>query len=137
MSKLCIFAGTTEGRYLAERLAGQPIEVMVCVATDYGETLLPKAENIHIHSGRLSSEAMEELFLREKCSCVVDATHPYATVVTENISSACRTVGVEYIRLLRKDSGETEESVYVSDVQEAAAYLAKREGNILLTTGSK
>ena len=52
MYNICVFAGTTEGRELVEFLAGQPIRVSVCVATDYGETLLPKAENITALAGR-------------------------------------------------------------------------------------
>ena len=39
MKKICVFAGTTEGRKLVEFLSGQPVEVMACVATEYGETL--------------------------------------------------------------------------------------------------
>ena len=48
MSELCIFAGTTEGRQLAELLVGQPVRVLACVATDYGETLIPEAENVEV-----------------------------------------------------------------------------------------
>ena len=40
MPKLCVFAGTTEGREIAEFLAEQSADVTVCVATEYGETLL-------------------------------------------------------------------------------------------------
>ena len=137
MSKLCIFAGTTEGRQLAERLANQPLELVICVATDYGESLLPKAENILVRSERLSSQEMETLFHDEQISCVIDATHPYAEVVTENIAAACESAGIEYLRLLRESHSEIKDAVYVSDAQAAAAYLAQTEGNILLTTGSK
>ena len=48
MCNICVFAGTTEGRELVEFLAGQPVQATVCVATEYGETLLPEAENITI-----------------------------------------------------------------------------------------
>ena len=41
-----LFAGTTEGRLLAERLAGGPVKVHVFVATEYGGEGLPQAENI-------------------------------------------------------------------------------------------
>ena len=37
--KLCLFAGTTEGRQLAE-LLGPAVPLTVCVATEYGEVLL-------------------------------------------------------------------------------------------------
>ena len=39
-SKILIFAGTTEGRELAEFLSGREFPVEVSVATEYGETLL-------------------------------------------------------------------------------------------------
>ena len=40
MSKICIFAGTSEGRKLLERLCGRGLQLTVCVATEYGEVLL-------------------------------------------------------------------------------------------------
>ena len=61
MSELCIFAGTTEGRRLAELLAGQPVRVLACVATDYGEALLPRSENVEISAGRLDAAQMRAL----------------------------------------------------------------------------
>ena len=45
MYKICVFAGTTEGRELVEFLSSQPVAVTACVATEYGETLLPAADN--------------------------------------------------------------------------------------------
>ena len=38
MAKICVFAGTTEGRQLVEFLSGQRVQVRACVATEYGET---------------------------------------------------------------------------------------------------
>ena len=60
MDKLCIFAGTTEGRQLVEFLSGQPVAVTACVATEYGETLLSPAENLTISARRLPEEEMED-----------------------------------------------------------------------------
>ena len=45
MYKLCVFGGTTEGRELVEFLNTQPCRVTACVATEYGQTLLPEGEN--------------------------------------------------------------------------------------------
>ena len=53
MCNICVFAGTTEGRELVEFLAGQPVQATVCVATEYGETLLPEAENVTVLAGRI------------------------------------------------------------------------------------
>ena len=40
MPKICLFAGTTEGRRIAEFLEKQEADLMVCVATEYGAELL-------------------------------------------------------------------------------------------------
>ena len=57
MCKICIFAGTTEARRLVELLSTQPVSVTACVATEYGETLLPEGGNVTVDrkSTRLNS----------------------------------------------------------------------------------
>ena len=137
MYKICVFAGTTEGREVVEFLASQPVAVTACVATEYGETLLPHAEKINVSAKRLTSEEMEDLFRRESFDLVLDATHPYASVVTENIAESCAATKTEYLRLLRDDAGDKNQGVCVEDIAGAVDYLSGTEGPILLTTGSK
>lgn len=137
MYKLCIFAGTTEGRELAAFLSGQDVSVTACVATEYGETLLEPAENLTIRAGRLTQEEMEALFRENHFDLVLDATHPYAKIVTDNICCACTNARMDYLRILREDSAVSENAVYVPDIPGAVEYLNTTEGNILLTTGSK
>ena len=93
MCKLCVFAGTTEGRELVEFLAGQNAQVYACVATEYGQTLLPPFPNVTVSAARLTQPEMESLFQKEQFQLVIDATHPYAAAVTENIVAACAATG--------------------------------------------
>lgn len=137
MYKICVFAGTTEGREVVEFLASQPVTVTACVATEYGEALLPHAEKVNISAKRLTKAEMEDLFRRENFDLVLDATHPYASVVTENIAESCAATGTDYLRLLRDDAGNNDQGVYVEDTAGAVDYLSVTEGPILLTTGSK
>ena len=137
MYKLCVFAGTTEGRELVEFLCTQDVAVTACVATEYGETLLSPRNNLTISAQRLTGDEMEALFSRENFDMVIDATHPYASVVTENIASACEKSGVPYQRLLRSGCKAGEDAVFVPDIPAAADYLNGTVGTILLTTGSK
>ena len=39
--EILLFGGTGEGRELAQWLLDRQIPTLVCVATEYGETLLP------------------------------------------------------------------------------------------------
>ena len=137
MYKLCVFAGTTEGRELVDFLCTQDVNVTACVATEYGETLLTPRENLTISAQRLTGEEMAALFSRENYDMVIDATHPYASVVTENIAAACEKAGVRYQRLLRSGCKAGEDAVFVPDIPAAVEYLNGTVGTILLTTGSK
>lgn len=136
MYKICVFAGTTEGREVVSFLQGQA-EVYACVATEYGQTLLPRGGQVTVSAVRLSQEEMEALFRTHRFDLVIDATHPYADVVTRNICAACAATGTQYHRLLRADCAAGENAVYVPDIDGAVAYLAVTQGTILLTTGSK
>ena len=137
MSELCVFAGTTEGRRLLEFLAGQEMRALACVATDYGETLVPRADNIEVSARRMDGNEMRALFSGRRFDAVIDATHPFATVVSENIAGACAATGTEYLRLNRCDSASDGDAVIVDSIQAAADFLAAHPGNALLATGSK
>ena len=137
MYKICVFAGTTEGRELIEFLSTQDVSVTACVATEYGETLLPCADNLTVSAKRLPVNEIVDLLRQNAFHLVIDATHPYAESITKSIGSACRQTGTEYLRLLRGASPISEDAVYVSDVSSAVDYLNTTNGNILLTTGSK
>jgi precorrin-6Y C5,15-methyltransferase (decarboxylating) len=148
MYKVLVFAGTVEGRTVAEYLNRHKIETRVCVATEYGESLLPQGEYLTISHERMTSEQMEKLMRVMDDGLVIDATHPYAQVVTENIETACVHTGTGYLRVVRFEASVKEEEtdaqqnglapvVYVKNTREAAEYLEHTKGDILVTTGSK
>ena len=136
MYKICVFAGTTEGRRLVDFLSRQNVFVYACVATQYGQTLLEPGQYLTISAYRMDQGQMETLFAKQKFDLVVDATHPYATLVTQNIAAACEKTGIQYLRLLRSGDNGTGGKCF-EDIAQAVEYLNQQEGNILLTTGSK
>lgn len=179
MYDVFLFAGTTEGRILADRLkeigernGRRKIQICCFTATEYGKSLISPGENLDVHSGRLTEvDIVREI--RENTTedaVIIDATHPYAAAVTENIRRACAEAGREYLRVLRETTMEEEPpdghapadraaegagrmvgermapdsfyelpdgNIVVGSTEEAAAWLAGAEGNVLLTTGSK
>ncbi len=138
MCRILIFAGTVEGRKLAEYLNEHDIKIHVCVATEYGEKLLPKGDGISITTKRLEMLEMKALMLEESIDVVIDATHPYAVLVSQNIQQACKENKIEYMRVLRDSSIiDTESCIYVESIEEAVHYLKNTKGNVLITTGSK
>ena len=88
MKKILIFAGTTEGRRLSECLVGAGISHTLCVATEYGEIVLKQNPLVTVRQGRMAQEEIKELLFKENYDVVIDATHPYAEIVTRNIKGA-------------------------------------------------
>lgn len=144
MKGILIFSGTTEGRKLAEVLAAANIPAVVCVATEYGRQMMPQLSGITLHQGRMDADEMGRLMEQEAFSAVVDATHPFAEEVSENIRKSASGKGIPYLRLQRDTKkwkeglrAETAGEACFSGHGECAAALERTTGNIFLTTGSK
>ena len=162
--KILIFSGTTEGRELVEFLADYPVQVYASVATDYGKECMKPQENLTVLTGRMDEPDICDFLKKVHPDLVIDATHPFARVVTENIKAACGETKIDYLRCLREKGGnkhtdkskpesaeqepdmgqpmdwmnmDLPESIVVGSVQEAAGFLAQTKGKILITTGSK
>ena len=107
----------------------------------------------------MNEQEIRTFIEKKQIRLVIDATHPFARAVTENIRAACAESGkhlpVRYVRCLRQEEescggpecGEGPEEmsgpdgevkiIRVDSVQEAVEYLKQTTGNILITTGSK
>lgn len=132
---------TASQPYVQQRLphtAGQPYvqQQLPCPAREPDSA-------VHIHTGCLDREGMEEQMKQYAPTLVIDATHPYADAATANIREASGTLHIPYIRVLRASCRDRNEQLMpeglteVADIRAAAARLEHTCGNILVTTGSK
>lgn len=137
MEQILVVSGTTEGNALVRALGTYPVQVYVSVATEYGETSAAVCRNTEVIRGRMDLEQMKRFLKEKQINLVLDATHPFARIVTENLKEACEAEQISYIRCLREHETQTEGCVFVESIEEAVDYLRETKGNILLTTGSK
>ena len=132
--KLMIFSGTTEGHELCRFLSLHGVPAEVFVATEYGAAVMEPLDGIRVHEGRLDEREIAAYLTAD--TLLIDATHPYAAAVTDNLRTACAAAGARYERLLRPalpyQEGET-----VPDTAAAVDWLNAHPGRVLLTTGSK
>lgn len=107
MKNIIIFSGTTEGRKLSELLCENKISHIVSVATEYGRQVCNESPYARIINGRMDLETMKKYLTEENIDIVIDATHPYAQEVTENIKNAVKSMDNAHIKYMR----------YVRDIQ--------------------
>ena len=94
---------------------------------------------IKVLRGRMDRYQMEEFIRNQGIHLVIDATHPHARLVSEEIQEACGRTGVRLERCLRAE-GEQKKArdwVEVDSIQEAVSFLSSVSGVIFATTGSK
>lgn len=145
-----VFSGTSEGRQICETLADNGVKCLVFVATEYGNIVMKKHNNIDVFVGRLDREDIEEKIRKMHPDFIIDATHPHAEIITQNVIEACSNTDTKdkYIRVDRTiENIDTVLSDYdllkndfvtvVSSVDEAVNHLKNTTGMIMLTTGVK
>ncbi|MDY3974268.1 MAG: precorrin-6A reductase [Veillonella caviae] len=134
-----VIAGTLDGRTLAVDVQTYTKEsVLVSVVSQYGAQLAAH-EGIEVHTGRLDKEAMKELIEEKDIRLLIDASHPYAAIVTATAREAADEMKIPFVRFERQEIPlPTYDKLYHVPNEAEAAQLAGTLGErIYLTTGSK
>src|SRR5258707_9888246 len=98
MARILILGGTAEARQLAGRLAGRAgLEVTLSLA---GRTASPAAQPVPVRVGGFGGAAgLADYLVGERIDALIDATHPYANVISANAVAAARRSGPPSISL--------------------------------------
>ncbi|MDI6815654.1 MAG: precorrin-6A reductase [Actinomycetota bacterium] len=127
---ILLLGGTTEARLLLEKLTEERIPVIFSTAYEFAgefiDSLAVENPLVKHIAGKLDADAMVVLIDSEKVALLVDATHPFATGVSENARAACEVAGVPYLRVDRALAGKAnyENIEYARSMEEAARIAA-------------
>lgn len=136
LGKLLIFGGTVEGRELAEFAAAAGVETLLSVVSSYGAELIHPDPRLHLHQGRMDSLTMAALFAEFHPDLIIDATHPHAYEVSQNIRQAASELKLPLIRCVRERT-ELPGVHYFDRLEDALAYLSEKSGVIFSALGLK
>lgn len=128
-----IIGGTSEARELIERL-GDINNYIVTIATEDGKEFFD-TDNLFI--GRLSRDEMTTFAKENNIDMIVDLSHPYAKIVSENASFVSEDLDIEYKRYVRRKAVQDGEYIYLNSYEEAYEFLSNIKGTVFFTTGSK
>jgi len=125
--KVLILGGTTEAAQLAQELLTLPVEVLTSLA---GRTANPAPLPGPVRSGGFGgADGLAAYIAAEKIDYVIDATHPYATRISQNAVTATASTGTPLLRLERaqwvQQSGD--QWIMAADEEEAAKLIPAGE----------
>ena len=135
MERVLIFGGTREAREAAAMYRRRGRQVVFSVISAYEESLLPPGTLCHV--GRLNGSEMLAFIRETNPHHVVDATHPYAVLASQNIRQCCEALNIAHERVHFDDIDNAwRDAVEWVDSHEALIAAVQREkGNMLLGIG--
>lgn len=136
--KVLILGGTTEATELARRLAGDDrFDAQLSLA---GVTRAPRAAAVPTRIGGFGgAEGLRRYLTDNRIAALVDATHPFAAVMSGNAVTAAAAAGVPHLAIVRPpwQAGPDDRWRPVADMAAAAAALGSAPRRVFLTVGRK
>jgi precorrin-6A/cobalt-precorrin-6A reductase len=138
MRRILILGGTAESRALAARLAQRrDLAVTLSLA---GRTAKPAAQPVPVRIGGFGgAEGLARHIAAEQIDALIDATHPYAAVMSANAARAAQVARVPLLALRRPPwtplAGDR--WIEVADMRAAVDALGAAPRRVFLTLGRK
>lgn len=132
------FTGTRDGNLLAAVCSEMGVPTVVSVASEYGAIQARvHSPSSHVVQGRIGETNRRKLLGDSKARAVVDATHPFATQISQQLIRICSDLGIPYLRFERPAPPEEHSVQPVPDMSSAAVEALRLGKRIFLSTGVK
>lgn len=134
-----VIGGTSDARQICQQLDGANVPYTLSVATPTGEQLAGDIRG-QVRCGRLEMDEMIGWLQHNRTRWVIDASHPYADIVSRNIARACEQAQVLLSRYQRPEQLADLTHpllIHAATLEEACEKARDLGERILLTTGSK
>jgi precorrin-6A/cobalt-precorrin-6A reductase len=136
--RILILGGTIEARLLAEALAGRSdLAVTLSLA---GRTAKPLPQIVPVRVGGFGgAEGLARHLRSEKIDALIDATHPYAAIISANAAEAARETSVPLLALRRTPwtKVEADSWIEVATIEDAVHALGQAPRRVFLALGRK
>ena len=133
-----ILSGTSDGPVIANRLLELNYSVFASVLTYKAGQAYIENPKLHIITGKLNNKDQIINFInKNKITCVVDATHPFAVIISKNLNNACKEINIPLLLFERKSIiKNTNNFFYIDDLKDIVSVDIENK-NILLAIGSR
>lgn len=98
-----ILSGTSDGPVIVNKLLKLNYVVFVSVVTHKASKSYVENSKLHIITGKLNDSSEIINFIeKNKINYVIDATHPFALIISQNLDEACKKIKKPLLAFERK-----------------------------------
>ena len=133
-----ILSGTSDGPVIANRLLELNYSVFASVLTYRARQAYIENSKLHIITGKLNNKDEIINFIKKnQIKCVVDATHPFAVIISKNLSNACKEINTPLLLFKRESLMNNACNFNYIDDLKSINKVDLENKNILLAIGSR
>lgn len=134
---ILVLGGTKESHDICDYLISKNLDFALSVATDYALQIFESYKE-NLIMGKMDKTNIIDFCKGNNVNLIIDVTHPYAFMVSQNTINASLDLGIDYYRYERQLNHNelTEDIYYVQTHQEAIELAIKLSKDIFLTVGS-
>ncbi|MDD3753676.1 MAG: precorrin-6A reductase [Methanobacterium sp.] len=99
-----VMAGTSDAREIIKCLSKGNVTILATATTRHGTDLALSSGASKILEGRFNSDQLLRIINKNHIQILIDATHPFASLATQNAITASENSGIRYIRFERPQS---------------------------------
>lgn len=140
-----LIGGTSESRELAQILALNHLPCTISVTTESARSLYPSSPLLQVWVGQLQGDSLEKFLTSHRIIAILDASHPYATSISQLAIKASQKYKLPYLRYERKPVNTShfpqEKAIKNDQILSLPSFETLIEGEylagerVLLTTG--
>ncbi|NES83572.1 MAG: cobalt-precorrin-6A reductase [Moorea sp. SIO2B7] len=99
--RIWLIGGTSESARIAKAIASKKFPCTITVTTETAKSLYPRLPHLRVRVGQLNYAQMRVFCSQEQIVAVVDASHPYAVVISQMAIAAAKERQIPYLRYER------------------------------------
>lgn len=131
-----MMGGTTESLQIADFLEDNDYDFVISVVSQYGADLALKHHD-KVNIAAMDSDQLVEYIQDNQINFLLDATHPFAKVASQNAIDAAQKTKIPYLRFERKNVYKNDKNIILlDDINQVCQKLNETTGIVYLTTGS-
>jgi len=140
MGRLWLIGGTQESRQIAVAIAAAQFPCTVTVTTEAARSLYPSSPWLRVRVGILKSGDLDDFLQQQEIVSAIDASHPYATNISQSAIAAAAARKIPYLRYERprlegsRGGHRVLEFASIAELLESNTLDGRR---VLLTVGAK
>ena len=137
IGNLWLIGGTGDSASIVEMLKEHSFPLIITVTTSSAANLYPTNLLIQLRIGKLDTVGIQQLCQRENIKGIIDASHPFAVNISQNVIEVAKGEGIPYLRYERPSLIGNSYPIYLDSFQDLITGEYLKNKRVLLTIGSQ